>query len=123
MNIPTLKIADWYGLDWGSIPSLGEPILIRRQDLDKTYLKIGDGIRALDILPIIDERMMKETMTCNKVCANCKHLFVINRNKVYAVCDEFGKVFELWKMDTRATNAENCHKFVPIDNGYGDKEV
>lgn len=123
MNIPTLKIADWYNLDWDLIPSLGEPVLIRRQDLGKTYLKIGDGIRALDMLPIIDERMIREVTACNKVCANCEHLFVINRNKVYAVCDELGKTFELWKMDTRATDAEHCTKFVPIDDGYGNGEV
>ena len=46
----------------------------------------------------------------NKTCADCEHLCIINRNKIYAVCDETGKAFELWHMDTRTTDA--CKKFI-----------
>ena len=47
---------------------------------------------------------------CN-TCNQCGHLCVINRNKIYAVCDETGKVFELWHMDTRKSDA--CDSFIP----------
>lgn len=44
-----------------------------------------------------------------KSCNNCNHLWVINKNKLYAVCDEWCKAFPLWGTDTRE---ENCDDWV-----------
>lgn len=119
----TVKAVDFAYAEWDYVPTPGEAIVIRRIETDETFLKIGDGKRRLSDLPIISPKLEECMANYEKTCAQCEHLCVINRNKIYAVCDEFGKVFELWKMDTRATDAEHCIKFIPVNDGYGDKEV
>lgn len=107
-----VKAVDWNSVEWAYVPAPGEVYVIVRQETDNKYLKIGDGVRSLDALPYIStdtlEAYMAEQCT-GKTCAQCEHLCVINRNKVYAVCDETGKVFELWHMDTRKSDA--CDRF------------
>lgn len=98
-----------YSQEWDRILTPGEAILIHCVDTDQRYLKIGDGKQTLRELPKIwtDERNI---LPMCKTCAQCEHLCIINRNKIYAVCDETGKVFELWRMDTREADA--CNKFI-----------
>lgn len=97
------------------IPASGEAIIVRFLDTDTTNVKIGDGVHTLHELPYLflnDELKGKALMS--KTCAQCEHLCIINRNKIYAVCDETGKVFELWRMDTRDSDA--CEKFIPKED-------
>lgn len=94
------------------IPAPGEAIIVRFLDTDTTNVKIGDGVHTLYELPYLllnDE--LEGVRPMNKTCAQCEHLCIINRNKIYAVCDETGKSFELWRMDTREADA--CERFIP----------
>lgn len=113
----TTTSTDYYRQEYmiNYIPTPGEAIIVRYLDTDTTNVKIGDGIHTLYELPCLfsDDRL-KGTSLMNKTCAQCEHLCVINRNKIYAVCDETGKVFELWRMDTRESDA--CDKFTPTEN-------
>lgn len=111
-SLPRLKIANWHTVDWDMVLSPGEPIVLEKDG--SCYLKIGDGFRALDALPLIEKQQSLRS------CENCTHLCKINRNKIYAVCDEVGKTFHLWQEDTR--NWNDCNKFIPIYDGYGDEE-
>lgn len=109
MNI---KAVDWNYVEWDYVPTPGEVYVIVRPETDTKYLKIGDGVRPLDALPYLPTGSLEdyiEEETIRETCAQCDHLCIINRNKVYAVCDETGKVFELWTMDTRESDA--CKKF------------
>ena len=106
-----LKSVNWDYVEWDTIPTPGEVYVIVRPELDRKYIKIGDGIRKLDELPYINTSILDEEEYVRQTCSQCGHLCVINRNKIYAVCDETGKVFELWRMDTRDSDA--CKKFIP----------
>ena len=106
----TTNLADWQGCIF--IPAPGEAVITHMIDTEEYQLRIGDGKHNLRELPVIWEKGEYLLPHCkNDTCANCGHLCVINRNKIYAVCDETGKVFELWHMDTRKTDA--CDDFVP----------
>lgn len=114
LKLMTTSMSDWYSQEQDIIPTPGEAIAIYFVDTERTELKIGDGVRTLRELPFIIAEGPGDGIMY-KTCANCEHLCIINRNKVYAVCDELGKVFELWKMDTRATDA--CYKFIQKKQG------
>lgn len=110
--VQMVRAVDSAYAEWDCIPTPGEVYVIKNIETDNTYLKIGDGKHKLSDLPcvttsILGEAYMEETI--RETCAQCGHLCVINRNKIYAVCDETGKVFELWHMDTRESDA--CKKF------------
>lgn len=112
--VQTVKAVDSAYVEWDYIPTPGEVYVIKNTETDNTYLKIGDGKHKLRDLSYIstsilgDEADMEDTI--RETCAQCEHLYIINRNKIYAVCDETGKVFELWRMDTRESDA--CNKFI-----------
>ena len=110
--VQTVRAVDFAYVEWDYIPAPGEVYVIKNIETDNTYLKIGDCKHKLSDLPcvttsILGEAYMEETI--RETCAQCDHLCIINRNKIYAVCDETGKVFELWTMDTRESDA--CKKF------------
>ena len=112
--VQTVRAVDFAYVEWDYIPAPGEVYVIKNIETDNTYLKIGDGKHKLSDLPcvttfILSEAYMEDTV--RETCAQCEHLCVINRNKIYAVCDETGKVFELWHMDTRKSDA--CKRFIP----------
>lgn len=107
------KVVHWANTQWNTVPEPGE-IYVLKHNNGKNYVKVGDGVRTLDALPNLD------CYQPNRCCANCEHLFKINRNKIFAVCDEIGKVFHLWQDDTRTSN--DCDRFVPLDDGYGNEE-
>ena len=108
-----LKAVDWYTAEWDYVPPAGETYVICRFDTQEKFLKIGDGQHRLGELPnistsILGEEIPKVTIAEN-TCAQCEHLCTINRNKVYAVCDEIGKTFFMWQEDTRTANS--CKHF------------
>ena len=80
-------------------------------------LTVGNGEQNLVDLPWLYPEA--EVIEMNQTCSNCEHLCVLNRNKVYAVCDETGKVFELWQMDTRAT--DGCGSYTPAEKNKNGK--
>lgn len=106
MYILSPKVMDYFTADWNYIPAAGEVIIIKNPEVDMEYMHIGNGKDKIGDLAYITKDMVME----DKTCAQCRHLCVINRNKIYAVCDETGKVFELWHMDTRESDA--CKKFI-----------
>lgn len=111
--VQMVKAVDFAYAEWDCIPTPGEVYVIKDIETDNTYLKIGDGKRKLSDLPSVTTSILGETYmedSIRETCAQCEHLCVINRNKIYAVCDETGKVFELWRMDTRESDA--CGKFI-----------
>ena len=112
-----VKAVDLNHVEWAYVPAPGEVYVIVRPETNSKYLKIGDGVRSLEALPYVSLEILSQqeieelTLTNRETCAQCGHLYVINRNKIYAVCDETGKVFELWHMDTRKSDA--CGRFAP----------
>lgn len=107
------KITQWANTQWNMTPAPGEIHILKHKN-GQNYLKIGDGVRPLDTLPYLPTGSLEdyaEKETIRETCAQCGHLCVINRNKIYAVCDETGKVFEIWRMDTRESDA--CKRFIP----------
>ena len=119
--VQMVKAVDFAYAEWDCIPTPGEVYVIKDIETDNTYLKIGDGKRKLSDLPSVTTSILGETYiedSIRETCAQCGHLCVINRNKIYAVCDETGKVFELWRMDTRESDA--CKKFIK-KNEYEDR--
>lgn len=113
----TTTMGDYYTRDWFNyVPSPGEAIIIQLIDVHKTNVKMGDGKHTLAELPYIflDSELEGRMNPMDKTCAQCEHLCIINRNKIYAVCDETGKVFELWRMDTREADA--CERFIPTED-------
>ena len=119
-KLQIVRAVDWCHAEWDCIPTPGEVYVIVRPETDEKYLKIGNGVTRLGDLPCISasifgEIEMEET-TIRETCAQCGHLCIINRNKIYAVCDETGKVFELWHMDTRESDA--CKHFQQKKNKH-----
>lgn len=117
--VQMVKAVDFAYAEWDCIPTPGEVYVIKDIETDNTYLKIGDGKRKLSDLPsvttsILGEAYMEDII--KETCAQCGHLCIINRNKIYAVCDETGKVFELWHMDTRESDA--CKHFQQKKNKH-----
>ena len=78
-----------YGWERDGVPAAGEVYLIRINDSDDTFIKIGDGHTEFCDLSAIPNHLFA------KNCDNCTHLCKINKNKLYAVCDEIGKPFFL----------------------------
>lgn len=117
-----VKAVDYdFAARWDYVPTPGEAFVLIRPETDEKFIKIGDGKTCIGNLPIIfnsQEEEMKQR-PIDETCANCSHLCVINRNKIYAVCDETGKTFELWRMDTRDSDA--CSKFAPKEDGRNQK--
>ena len=94
------------------IPAPGEAIVVHFVDTEKTELKIGNGVATIKELPYIQTSCPAPIIDYGKyVCADCGHLCKINKNKVYAVCDELGKVFHMWQIDARTV--KSCNKFTP----------
>ena len=114
LSIKKVTVDSIGGWGYDYVPTPGEAIVIWVIDTEDYLLKIGDGKSTLRELPTLSKNGEWILPHCkNETCAACGHLCVINRNKIYAVCDETGKVFELWHMDTRTTDA--CDKFVSKD--------
>ena len=99
------RYMDLYVWERDGVPAAGEVYLIRINDSDHTFIKIGDGHTEFCDLPAIPNYLF------GKSCDNCTHLCKVNRNKLYAVCDEIGKSFFLWQEDTRTNN--DCPHFEP----------
>lgn len=118
MNVKclTTTMSDYWNSEWVHyVPAPGEAIIIQIMDIQQTNLKMGDGKRTLAELPyIFNADELEGVRPMNKTCAQCEHLCIINRNKIYAVCDETGKSFELWRMDTREADA--CERFIPKED-------
>lgn len=94
------------------VPTPGEAIVVHFVDTGKTELKIGNGVATIKELPYIQTSCPTPVTDYSKyTCADCGHLCKINRNKVYAVCDELGKVFSMWQLDARTV--KSCVKFIP----------
>lgn len=92
------RYMDLYDWERDGVPAAGEIYIIKINDSDHTFIKIGDGHTEFCDLPAIPNHLFA------KNCDNCTHLCKINKNKIYAVCDEIGKPFFLWQDDTRIGN-------------------
>lgn len=97
------RYMDLYDWERDGVPDAGQVYIIRIHDSDDYFIKIGDGKTQFCDLPSLPYSIL------GHACSNCEHLCPVNKNKVYAVCDETGKTFFLWQEDTRTANS--CEHF------------